>query len=98
MIGRALAHRKSELLAQRLIRETVLQEGVAPDQLTIHSGRGPSVRSQTVALPASLGITKSRSRRHVSNDSPPSTRLTPPIPSGSSANGHARSCRQPKSG
>ena len=71
VVGWMLAHRESEHLAERLIRETVLQEGVARDQLTIHSDRGPSMRSQTVAqLLAALGITKSHSRPHVSNDNP----------------------------
>jgi len=52
------AHRESEHLAERLIRETVLKEGIVRDQLTIHSDRGPSMRSQTVAqLLATLGIT-----------------------------------------
>ena len=71
VVGWMLAHRESEHLAERLIRETVLQEGVARDQLTVHSDRGPSMRSQTVAqLLASPGITKSHSRPHVSNDNP----------------------------
>jgi len=71
VVGWMLAHRESEHLAERLIRETVLKEGVARDQLTIHSDRGPSMRSQTVAqLLATLGITKSHSRPHVSNDNP----------------------------
>jgi putative transposase len=66
-----LAHRESEHLAERLIRETVVKERVARDQLTIHSDRGPSMRSQTVAqLLATLGITKSHSRPHVSDDNP----------------------------
>jgi putative transposase len=63
VVGWMLASRESEHLAERLIRETVLKEGVARDQLTIHSDRGPSMRSQTVAqLLATLGITKSHSR------------------------------------
>jgi len=54
-----------------LIRETVVKERGARDQLTIHSDRGPSMRSQTVAqLLATLGITKSHSRPHVSDDNP----------------------------
>jgi putative transposase len=66
-----LAYRESEHLAERLIRETVLKEGIARDQLTIHSDRGPSMRSQTVAqLLATLGISKSHSRPHVSDDNP----------------------------
>lgn len=71
VVGWMLAHRESEHLAERLIRETVVKERVARDQLTIHSDRGPSMRSQTVAqLLATLGITKSHSRPHVSDDNP----------------------------
>ena len=71
VVGWMLAHRESAPLAERLIRETVLKEGVLRDRLTIHSDRGPSMRSQTVAqLLATLGITKSHSRPHVSDDNP----------------------------
>jgi putative transposase len=71
VVGWMLAHRESEDLAERLIRETVVKEGIVRDQLTIHSDRGPSMRSQTVAqLLATLGITKSHSRPHVSDDNP----------------------------
>ena len=71
VVGWMLARRESEHLAERLIRETVVKEGVARDRLTIHSDRGPSMRSQTAAqLLAMLGITKSPSRPHVSDDNP----------------------------
>jgi len=71
VVGWLLAHRESDDLAERLIRETVVKEGIVHDQLTIHSDRGPAMRSQTVAqLLATLGITKSHSRPHVSNDNP----------------------------
>jgi putative transposase len=71
VVGWMLAHRESEHLAERLIRETVVKQGIVRDQLTIHSDRGPSMRSQTVAqLLATLGITKSHSRPHVSDDNP----------------------------
>jgi hypothetical protein len=54
-----------------LIRETVEKQNVPEDQLTIHSDRGPSMASQTVAqLLMSLGVVKSHSRPHVSNDNP----------------------------
>jgi putative transposase len=70
-VGWMLAHRENQHLAQRLIRETVLKEGIVRDRLTIHSDRGPSMRSQTVAqLLATLGITKSHSRPHVCDDNP----------------------------
>ena len=71
------AHRESQHLSERLIRETVLKQGIARDhpadaaRLTIHSDRGPSMRSQTAArLLATLGISKSHSRPHVSDDNP----------------------------
>jgi len=71
VVGWMLAFRESEHLAERLIRETVLDEGIVRDQLTIHSDRGPSMRSHTMAqLLATLGITKSHSRPHVSDDNP----------------------------
>jgi putative transposase len=71
VVGWMLAHRESEHLAERLIRETLAKQGVARDQLTIHSDRGPAMRSQTVAqMLATLGVTKSHSRPHVSNDNP----------------------------
>lgn len=72
-----LAHRESQHLAERLIRQTVRKEGVIRDhpadgaRLTIHSDRGPAMCSQTVAqLPATLGITKSHTRPHVCDDNP----------------------------
>jgi len=69
--GWMLAHRESSDLASRLIRETVENQEVCEDQLTIHSDRGPSMASHNVAqLLASLGVTKSHSRPHVSNDNP----------------------------
>jgi putative transposase len=71
VVGWMLAHRESEHLAERLIRETVVKQGIVRDRLTLHSDRGPSMRSQTVAqLLATLGITKSHSRPHVSDDNP----------------------------
>jgi putative transposase len=71
VVGWMLAHRESEHLAERLVRETVVKQGIVRDQLTIHSDRGPSMRSQSLAqLLATLGITKSHSRPHVSDDNP----------------------------
>ncbi len=71
VVGWMLAHCESASLARRLIRQTVENQGVSEDQLTIHSDRGPSMASQSVAqLLASLGVVKSHSRPHVSNDNP----------------------------
>lgn len=70
-VGWMLASRENADLAKRLIRESIEKQNVEPDQLTIHSDRGPSMKSHTVAqLMATLGVTKSHSRPHVSNDNP----------------------------
>ena len=71
VVGWMLARREEANLASRLIRETVEKQNVTEDQLTIHSDRGPSMASQTVAqLLTSLGVVKSHSRPHTSNDNP----------------------------
>jgi putative transposase len=71
VVGWLLAERECAHLAERLIRESCTKQNVQPEQLTIHSDRGPSMKSQTVAqLLAALGIIKSQSRPHVSNDNP----------------------------
>ncbi len=70
-VGWMVAERESGTLAKRLIEETCEKEGVEPDRLTLHSDRGPSMTSQTVTqMHAQLGLTKSVSRPHVSNDNP----------------------------
>ena len=70
-VGWMLARRESTDLAKRLIAETIDKQDVSEDQLTLHSDRGPSMASHGVAqLLASLGVTKSHSRPHVSNDNP----------------------------
>lgn len=71
VVGWMLAHRESANLAKKLIKETIENQQVPTDQLVLHSDRGPSMASHSVAhLLASLGVTKSHSRPHVSNDNP----------------------------
>ena len=70
-VGWMLASRENGDLAKRLIRESIERQQADPGQLTIHSDRGPAMKSHTVAqLMATLGVTKSHSRPHVSNDNP----------------------------
>jgi putative transposase len=70
-VGWMLAHREQADLAKRLIEETIEKQQIERDQLIIHSDRGPSMTSHSVAnLLGSLGVTKSLSRPHVSNDNP----------------------------
>ncbi len=69
--GWMVAHRESAVLAERLLADTVRKQGIARDRLTIHADRGSSMRSKPVALLlADLGITKTHSRPHTSNDNP----------------------------
>src|SRR3972149_2335703 len=71
VVGWMLARRESSDLARRLIRESLDKQNVSEEQLTLHSDRGPSMTSHGVAeLLAALGVTKSHSRPHVSNDNP----------------------------
>jgi putative transposase len=69
--GWMVATCESAVLARRLISETAAKEGIEPGQLTIHADRGTSMRSKDVELLlADLGIERSHSRPHVSNDNP----------------------------
>ena len=71
VVGWMLAERESSSLAKRLIGETCDRQQIVEEQLIIHSDRGPAMKSKGVAqLLGDLGITKSHSRPHVSNDNP----------------------------
>jgi putative transposase len=71
VVGWMVAHREQDGLAKRLIEETCLKQGIQPGQLIIHADRGSSMRSKAVAhLLSDLGITKTHSRPHVSDDNP----------------------------
>jgi putative transposase len=70
-VGWMIATHESAALAERLLAETITKQGVQIGQLTIHADNGSSMASKPVAfLLADLGITKSHSRPHVSNDNP----------------------------
>ena len=69
--GWLIAECESATLAEQLIAETCAKQGIEPDQLTLHADRGSAMISKTVALLlADLGVTKTHSRPHVSNDNP----------------------------
>ena len=71
VVGWMVAHREQDALAKRLIEETCHKQNIQPNQLIIHADRGASMKSKAVALLLSdLGITKTHSRPHVSNDNP----------------------------
>ena len=71
VVGWMVAHRESAALAKRLIQETCIKQDISYGQLTIHADRGSSMKSKCVAeLMADMGVTKTHSRPHVSNDNP----------------------------
>jgi putative transposase len=71
VVGWMIAHREQDALAKRLIEDSCNKQNIKPDQLIIHADRGSSMTSKAVAyLLADLGVTKTHSRPHVSNDNP----------------------------
>ena len=71
VVGWMLADRECQHLAEQLLRETCRNQGIEAGQLCLHSDRGPSMKSQTVeTLLLKLGVAKSHSRPHVSDDNP----------------------------
>ena len=71
VVGWMIADRESSSLAKRLITESCVKQNIVEDQLTLHADRGSSMKSKVVAqLLSDLGITKTHSRPHVSNDNP----------------------------
>ena len=71
VVGWMVAYKESAILAKRLIEQSSLKQGIVPNQLTIHADRGSSMKSKLVAqLLMDLGITKTHSRPHLSDDNP----------------------------
>jgi putative transposase len=71
VVGWMVAPRETAELAKRLIADTCLKQGIVAGDLTIHADRGTSMTSKPVALlMADLGVTKTHSRPHVSDDNP----------------------------
>ena len=71
VVGWTVQARESEHLAMDFHRQTFLQHGIRPGELTLHSDRGAAMVSKTVGmLLADLKVAKSHSRPHVSDDNP----------------------------
>ncbi len=71
VVGWMVADGESAALAGKLIAETCARQDIEPGQLTLHADRGSSMISKPVAfLLADLGVTKTHSRPHVSDDNP----------------------------
>jgi putative transposase len=71
VVGWMVAAREAATLAERLLADTLAAQQVQAGQLTVHADRGTSMTAKPVAmLLADLGVTKSHSRPHVSDDNP----------------------------
>jgi putative transposase len=71
VIGWMVAQRESAALGQDVVRTACERQGIERGQLIVHADRGsPMVAKSTALLYADLGVGKSHSRPHVSNDNP----------------------------
>src|SRR5229473_587428 len=71
VVGWMVSPGENATLAEQFIRATCARQGIGRDQLTIHADRGQAIVAKSVAfLLADLGVTKTHSRPHVSNDNP----------------------------
>lgn len=71
IVAWTIAEVESADLAQELIDFACQQQAIQSDELTLHSDRGPAMRSIPVAhLLEQLGVAKSHSRPYTSNDNP----------------------------
>jgi len=70
-VGWMVAEQENATLAEQLIEQTCEKQMINPGQLTIHADRGAPMTAKTVAeLMVDLGVQKSHSRPHVSDDNP----------------------------
>ncbi len=71
VVGWLLAERESAALAKELTAAACAKQNIAPGQLTIHADRGsPMIAKSMSLLMSELGVNKSHSRPHVSDDNP----------------------------
>ena len=71
VVGWLLALSEAAVLARQLIAESCERQGIQPGQLNVHADNGGPMKAKTTAfLLADLGVTKTHSRPHVSNDNP----------------------------
>src|SRR4051795_11526876 len=71
VVGWCVADAESAVLFKALFDDTLAKHAVPPGQLTLHADRGGPMKAKATALMlADLGVTKSHSRPHTSNDNP----------------------------
>src|SRR5665811_389327 len=71
IVGWCVADRESATVFTALFNDATAKHPAPPGQLTLHADRGGPMRAKATALLlADLGVTKSHSRPHTSNDNP----------------------------
>jgi putative transposase len=71
VVGWCVADTESAVMFKKLFEDTIIKHQVEPGQLTLHADCGASMKAKATAqLLANLGVTKSHSRPHTSNDNP----------------------------
>jgi putative transposase len=71
VVGWLLAEQESTELAQQLISATCDKQGIRREQLTLHADHGgPMIAHSLEQLLSDLGVSKTHSRPHVSDDNP----------------------------
>ncbi len=71
VVGWRIEHAESAVQFKALFQDAMAKHAVPPDQLTLHADRGAPMKAKATALMlADLGVIKSHSRPHTSNDNP----------------------------
>ena len=71
VVGWRVEHAESATLFKALFSDAMARHAVPPDQLTLHADRGAPMKAKATALMlADLGVVRSHSRPHTSNDNP----------------------------
>jgi len=71
VVGWTLHYKEDEEIAKEFHRQNYIRHGIRPGELIQHSDNGAAMVSNTVnQLLIDLGVTRSRSRPHVSDDNP----------------------------
>jgi putative transposase len=71
VVGWIVAPAESAVLAEEFIADACAKEEIVPGTLTLHADRGSSMKSKPVEfLLVDLGVAKTHSRPHVSDDNP----------------------------
>jgi putative transposase len=71
VVGWCISKKSNAFIAEAMLQDAIIREKVKPGELTIHADNGGEMTSITVAeLLTDLGVVKSHSRPHTSNDNP----------------------------